>query len=123
MAKRILVADDDADLRDLLGVSLRQQGYEVVLAEDGKEALQLALVETLDLCLFDVMMPYIDGYHVADEVTRRLGSKAPKILIMTSRDTEREKGVTLMSGAVGAIQKPFPMEELRKTVAAMLAQP
>ncbi len=121
--KRILVADDDPDLLDLLKMDLTYQGYEVLSATNGKEALQSALNEQLDLVLLDVMMPYIDGYHVAYELTNKLGAKAPRIMIMTSRDTVKEKGIALMSGATEVLQKPFEMAKLHERIAAVLAKP
>ncbi|MFA6002784.1 MAG: response regulator [Elusimicrobiota bacterium] len=120
--KRILVADDDPDLLDLLQMDLTYQGYEILTATNGKDALQIAMAEKLDLILLDVMMPYIDGYHVAYELTNKLGPKAPRIVIMTSRDTTREKGIALMSGAHEVIQKPFEMAKLHEQVAAVLAK-
>ncbi len=121
--KRILVADDDPDLLDLLKMDLAYQGYEVLTALNGKEALQTALNEQLDLVLLDVMMPYIDGYHVAYELTNKLGAKAPRIIIMTSRDTVKEKGIALMSGATEVLQKPFEMAKLHERIAAVMAKP
>lgn len=121
--KRILIADDNPDLCELLKADLAYQGYEILVAADGKETLRVALSEPLDMILLDVMMPYIDGYHVAYEVTNKLGAKAPRILIMSSRDTTREKGISLMSGAQEVIQKPFEMEHLHKKIAEMLARP
>ena len=121
--KRILVADDDPDLLDLLKMDLDFQGYEVLSAANGKDALQTALAEHLDLVLLDVMMPYIDGYHVAYELTNKLGSKAPRIVIMTSRDTVKEKGIALMSGAMEVLQKPFEMAKLHERISAILAKP
>lgn len=121
--KRILVADDDPDLLDLLKMDLGFQGYEVLVAANGKDALQTAMTETLDLVLLDVMMPYIDGYHVAYELTNKLGSKAPRIVIMTSRDTVKEKGIALMSGAMEVLQKPFEMAKLHERLTAILAKP
>lgn len=121
--KRILVADDDPDLLDLLKMDLAYQGYEVVAAANGKDALQMAMTESLDLVLLDVMMPYIDGYHVAYELTNKLGNKAPKILIMTSRDTVKEKGIALMSGATEVLQKPFEMAKLHERIKAVLDKP
>jgi len=115
------VADDDPDLLDLLQMDLAYQGYEILVATNGKDALQIAMAEKLDLILLDVMMPYIDGYHVAYEVTNKLGGKAPHIIIMTSRDTVREKGIALMSGAHEVIQKPFEMAKLHERVSAVLA--
>ena len=121
--RRILVADDDPDLLDLLKMDLGFQGYEVLVAANGKDALAMAMTETLDLVLLDVMMPYIDGYHVAYELTNKLGSKAPRIVIMTSRDTVKEKGIALMSGAMEVLQKPFEMAKLHERLAAILAKP
>ncbi|HEX4046573.1 MAG TPA: response regulator [Elusimicrobiota bacterium] len=121
--KRILVADDDPDLLDLLKMDLGFQGYTVLVAANGKDALQMAMTEPLDLVLLDVMMPYIDGYHVAYELTNKLGSKAPRIVIMTSRDTVKEKGIALMSGAMEVLQKPFEMAKLHERLTAILAKP
>lgn len=118
--KRILVADDDPDLLELLKMDLTHQGYEVLPAVNGKDALQIALAQPVDLMLLDVMMPYIDGYHVAYEVGNKLGPKTPKIVIMTSRDTTREKGIALMSGAEEVLQKPFQMSVLHEKLKGIL---
>lgn len=121
--KRILVADDDPDLLDLLKMDLEFQGYEILTANNGKEALDIAGKERLDLVLLDVMMPYIDGYHVASELSAKLGPAVPKIVIMTSRDTVREKGIAMMSGAVSVLQKPFEMAGLHERIKAILESP
>ena len=119
--RRILIADDDPDLLELLKMDLSFQEYEVLPAVNGKEALEMAtLEEGLDLILLDVMMPYIDGYHVASEICSKMGANAPKIMIMTSRDTNREKGIALMSGAVSVLQKPFGMAELHNKIKEIL---
>lgn len=122
--KRILIADDDPDLLDLLESFFRGEGYDVTAKVNGKDALQAAEEGKFDLILLDVMMPYIDGYHVASEVSSRLGSGAPKIIIMTSRDTASEKGIALLSGANDVVQKPFSLEEMHaKVKAALCAKP
>jgi DNA-binding response OmpR family regulator len=118
--KRILIADDDPDLIDLLESFFRGEGYEVTAKVNGKDALQAAESEKFDLVLLDVMMPYIDGYHVASEISSRLGSEAPKIIIMTSRDTASEKGIALLSGASEVIQKPFSLDDINARVKAAL---
>ncbi len=118
--KRILVADDDPDLIDLLELDLTSEGYEVLTAVNGKDALQMAMGNKVDLVLLDVMMPYIDGYHVAYELTNKLGANCPKIVIITSRDTTREKGIALMSGAHEVLQKPFEMATLHETIKSIL---
>ncbi len=118
--KRILIADDDPDIIDLLEAYFRRAGYDVTAKVNGKDALQAAEAERFDLVLLDVMMPYIDGYHVASEISSRLGADAPKIIIMTSRDVASEKGIALMSGANDAVQKPFSLEDLDAKVKAAL---
>lgn len=118
--KRLLIADDDPDLIDLLESFFRGEGYEVTAKVNGKDALQAAESEKFDLVLLDVMMPYIDGYHVASEISSRLGSEAPKIIIMTSRDTASEKGIALLSGAADVIQKPFSLDDMNAKVKAAL---
>jgi len=119
--KRILIADDDPDLLELLKMDLTFQEYEITTAVNGKEALDIATKEKFDLVLLDVMMPYIDGYHVASEISSKLGSNAPKIMIMTSRDTHREKGIAMMSGAISVMQKPFGMAELHNKIKEIFA--
>ena len=118
--KRILIADDDPDIADLLEAYFRKGGYEVTVVVNGKDALQRAENSKFDLVLLDVMMPYIDGYHVASEITSKFGADAPKILIVTSRDVASEKGMALLSGASDAMQKPFTLEELDAKVKALL---
>ena len=120
--KRILIADDDPDLIDLLESYFKGEGYDVTAKVNGKDALQAAEEGKFDLVLLDVMMPYIDGYHVASEISSRLGSEAPKIIIMTSRDTASEKGIAMLSGANDVVQKPFSLEEIAGKVKAALAQ-
>ena len=118
--KRILIADDDPDLIDLLETYFRGQGYDVTAKVNGKDALQTAESEKFDLVLLDVMMPYIDGYHVASEISSRLGTNAPKIIIMTSRDTSSERGIAMLSGASEIVQKPFSLEDLDAKVKSVL---
>lgn len=118
--KRILIADDDPDIIDLLESYFTRAGFKVTARINGKDALQAAEAEKFDLVLLDVMMPYIDGYHVASEISSRLGSDAPKIIIMTSRDVSSEKGIALLSGATDVVQKPFTLDELDAKINAAL---
>jgi len=118
--KRILIADDDPDISDLLESYFKKAGYSVTITVNGKEALQKAEAEKFDLVLLDVMMPYIDGYHVASEISSRAGPDCPKIIIMTSRDVASERGIALLSGACDAVQKPFTLEELEAKIKAAL---
>jgi DNA-binding response OmpR family regulator len=119
--KRLLIADDDPDIIDLLESYFKRAGFIVTAKINGKDALQAAEAEKFDLVLLDVMMPYIDGYHVASEISSRMGSEAPKIIIMTSRDVASERGIALLSGAVDVVQKPFTLDELDAKIKAALA--
>ncbi len=116
--KRIMVAEDDPDLIDLVCDFLRSEGYEVVSVTNGKEALNKALSEKFDLILLDVMMPYVDGYHVAYEISN--SENTPRIIMMTSRDVQVEKGIGQLSGAMDMIQKPFDLETLSNKVKSVL---
>ncbi len=120
--KRILVVEDDPELGDLLEFSLKEKGYEVHRAVTGRQALTKAEELRFDLILLDVMLPEIDGYHVAQAVSQKAVGDVPKILIMTSRDLAREKGIALMSGATAAIQKPFSVQKLAEEVARLLGE-
>ncbi len=121
--KRILIADDDPELLELLKTALGYQNYLISEANDGRQALQTALSERFDLVVLDVMMPYIDGYHVAHQISDKLGEKCPPILIMSSRDVQREKGIALMSGAEAILQKPFEITAFQAKVAEILNRP
>lgn len=119
--KRILVADDDQDLLELMQLDLGLEGYEVLLANNGKDALRLAMAEKLDVILLDVMMPDIDGYRISFELTQKLGAAAPPIVIITSRDALRERSIALMGGARDILQKPFEMVTLHECLAKLLS--
>jgi len=118
--KRILIVDDDESLIELLTINLSSKNYEIITATDGKEGLDLARKERPDLILLDVMLPSMDGYHVAAEISKRMGRWGPKIVIMTSRSLKMEGGAAIMSGATDMIQKPFKLAELNTKVAKIL---
>ncbi|MEW5951877.1 MAG: response regulator transcription factor [Elusimicrobiota bacterium] len=117
--KRIMIAEDDPDLIDLVCDFLRSEGYDVFSVTNGKDAVGKALSEKFDLILLDVMMPYVDGYHVAYEINN--SDNPPRIIIMTSRDVQLEKGIGELSGACDMIQKPFELKELSDKVKKALS--
>jgi DNA-binding response OmpR family regulator len=103
----VLVADDDPDILALVRFRLERDGYEVLAAQDGEAAVDLALARTPDLALLDVMMPRLDGY----EVTRRLRDHAPTaaipIILLTARAQEPDVEQGLEAGADDYVTKPF----------------
>ena len=119
---RILVVDDDPKIRSVLGRGLRFEGYDVQLAADGQEALQLARETPFDLVVLDLTMPRMDGLEVCRRLRR--GVSTP-ILMLTARDAVPDRIVGLDSGADDYLTKPFDFEELLARVRALLrrAQP
>ena len=121
--KLILVADDDADVRELVVFRLERAGYEVITAADGEEALELALAAPPDLCVIDVMMPKLDGYEVTERLraTPELAGVAIVLLTASVQEAAVERGFT--AGADDYIKKPFSPAELLDRIAAALAEP
>jgi CheY-like chemotaxis protein len=119
-AKRILLADDEEEIRDILQVFLAKRGFEVVCVGTGREAVTEAVRGRFDLILMDVMMPEMDGYHAAAAISERLGAERPKIVIMSSRNVETEKGIAVLSGAEGTLQKPFKLADVKTKIDELL---
>jgi len=118
--KRILVADDEDDFRELICLFLKSKKYEVLEACDGGEALSKALSERPDVLILDLMMPVMDGFQVASELTAKMGAEAPKILVVTGRNLVEEDVAILLGGALGIMRKPVKMEDLAANVARIL---
>lgn len=114
---KILVADDDALIVDVLAYQLKKEGYEVVVAHDGEAALALAHSAQPDLILLDVMMPKMDGWEVCRELRRT--STVP-VLMLTARGEELDRVLGLELGADDYIVKPFSFRELLARVRATL---
>ncbi|MEF3280803.1 MAG: response regulator transcription factor [Elusimicrobiota bacterium] len=112
---KILVADDETDITDLLKSYFLSMGHECEVVNNGRDALRVASEKTFDVILVDVMMPYMDGYHLTHQITSSL-KNPPIIIIITSRDTQFEKGIAKMSGAYEIVQKPFNLDDLMKTI-------
>ncbi len=114
---RILVVDDDEDIRLLVRELLERTGYEVVEAADGREALKLMYTTPPALVLLDITMPDLDGYQTLERI--RDLSDVP-VAMLTARSQEREKGRGLTAGANDYIAKPFGRQELLARVQALL---
>lgn len=112
MAYRILVADDDKDIRSVLRLYLEDAGFVVVEAGDGTETLALLRSQPIDLCLLDIMMPKLDGYAVLKQV--RATSDVP-IIVISAKDQDPEKILGLNLGADDYMVKPFnPLEAVAR---------
>ncbi len=117
MKQRILIAEDEADIRNILKLYLESEGFEVVQACDGGQALRMAQQEMPDLILLDVMMPNMDGFAVTQAL--RQYSQVP-ILILSARSQDADKILGLNLGADDYIAKPFNALEVVARVKAHL---
>ncbi|HEX6458600.1 MAG TPA: response regulator transcription factor [Thermoleophilaceae bacterium] len=114
---RILLVDDEQSVQKLLSYPLRKEGYEVVPALDGEEALERCRVQNFDLIVLDVMLPKLDGFDVCRQI--RAQSSVP-IIMLTAKAEEFDKVLGLELGADDYITKPFSMREFRSRVKAVL---
>ena len=118
MKKRLLVVDDDTDIRELLEFDLSQSGYDVDTAKDGSEGLQKALNNHYDIILLDVMMPKMNGFDVCKNI-RNHKPDVP-ILLLTAKGTITDKTDGFNSGADDYIVKPFDVQEVLLRVRVLL---
>ncbi len=120
MAYRILIVDDELDVREILMFNLRSEGYEVDSAGSSEEALPLDL-GIYDLFILDVMMGKMSGFKLADKIRNELKIKKP-IVFLTARDAENDMLTGFSLGADDYIRKPFSVVELKARVKAILAR-
>jgi DNA-binding response OmpR family regulator len=114
--KRILVVDDEVDLVETVRFSFKLEGYDVLVAYNGEEALNQARKENPDLILLDLMLPKLDGYKVCRLLKFDERYKHIPILMLTAKIQEKDKVTGMETGANEYITKPFDMDELMKKV-------
>jgi DNA-binding response OmpR family regulator len=115
MAK-IMLADDEQQVRDMVAFRLRNAGHQVVAARDGGEALQLAAAERPDLIILDVMMPVLDGFEVLRRLKADPALHTIPVIIFSAKGREQDVMTGLRGGAVDFIVKPFSLKELTARV-------
>ena len=112
MNHKILIADDEPEIRDLLRLYLENEKYDVIEAENGNEALRLVSEQKPDLVLLDIMMPGMDGYQVLKAI--RVDNNVP-VIIISAKDEDSQKILGLNLGADDYISKPFnPLEAMAR---------
>ncbi|MCR5060015.1 MAG: response regulator transcription factor [Saccharofermentans sp.] len=117
MDYKVLVADDEKEIRNLLRLYLENESFKVIEAADGDETLRLVREKKPDICLLDIMMPGIDGLHVMQEIRRE--SNIP-IMIISARTADAERILGLNLGADDYIAKPFnPLEVVARVKSAL----
>jgi two-component system, OmpR family, alkaline phosphatase synthesis response regulator PhoP len=121
MARRILIADDEENIVISLEFLMKREGFEVLIAKDGEEAVEMIRSERPDLVLLDVMMPKKSGFEVCQEVKSDPSLKSVRILMLTAKGRETEVAKGLALGADSYVTKPFSTKELVERVRSMLA--
>lgn len=115
--KKILVVDDEKPISDIIKFNMEKEGYEVVTAFDGREALEMFEAERPDILILDLMLPEMDGLEVARTI--RKTSNVP-IIVLSAKDSEFDKVIGLEIGADDYMTKPFSNRELQARVKAIL---
>ena len=115
MKNRVLIAEDEKPISDIIKFNLEKEGYEIITAYDGEDALKKALNEQLELIILDIMLPSMDGFEICKRVREK--SSVP-IIMVTAKEEEVDKILGLELGADDYITKPFSIRELVARVKA-----
>ena len=119
---KILIAEDEPDIRELVAFTLRFAGYEVVAAANGEEAVQLAGSEMPDLALMDVRMPRMTGYDACRAMKASPDLKHIPVVFLSAKGQDSEINAGLEAGAEEYLLKPFAPDQLAQRVRAILAK-
>ena len=120
MSKTILTVDDSASIRQMVSFTLKQAGYNVVEAEDGKDGLSKAKGNQVDLVITDLNMPNMNGLELISALRGEASYKFTPILMLTTESDDSKKTQGKQAGATGWIVKPFNPEQLLKVIQRVL---
>ncbi len=120
MAK-ILVADDDADVRQIVSYALVEAGHEVAVAKDGDETATRLAGDPPDLLVLDLMLPGLDGYDILDQMRANDIRDLTRVMVLSAKSSEKDLRLTLELGADWYMSKPFNPEELVVKVDELLS--
>ncbi len=118
--RNVLIADDDPDTRAIVASAVQMLGHSVVEATDGKQALTIAQQMTIDMAVLDVMMPELHGTEVCAGIKKLDGGEYIPVLMLTARDSVKDKVSALDGGADDYLTKPFHYQELQARIKALL---
>jgi CheY-like chemotaxis protein len=119
---RILIAEDERDIRELITFTLRFAGHEVISTVNGAEALDIARQEIPDLILLDVRMPKMTGYEACKQIKADANLQHIPVAFLSAKGQEEEIQTGLAAGAVAYILKPFAPDDLTSRVGKILAE-
>jgi two-component system, OmpR family, alkaline phosphatase synthesis response regulator PhoP len=118
--EKILIVDDEANIRELIGFNLKKEGYDIFTAGDGLSAIKIIKEEKPALILLDLMLPGMNGFEVCKEVRKDSELSSTPIIILSAKDAEFDKVLGLELGADDYMTKPFSVRELVARVKAVL---
>ena len=120
MKEIILIVEDEKDIVKMLDYNLKKEGYKVIFADDGEDALDAAKAKQPDLILLDLMLPGLDGLDVCKELKNERKTKSIPVIMLTAKAQESDKIVGLELGADDYVTKPFSPRELMARIKAVL---
>lgn len=123
MNQRVVVADDEAHIRNVVSMKLRNAGFEVLTAMDGEEAMELCAAEGPDLLITDYQMPYMSGLELCQELRSRDETRGIPAIMLTARGFDLEPEEMSAAGIVAVLAKPFSPREVLGKVQELLAFP
>jgi two-component system chemotaxis response regulator CheY len=116
MSKRILTVDDSRTMREMVAMTLRKAGFQVIQADDGVNALKVLVDNEVDIIITDLNMPNMDGLELVKALRAKPEFKGTPILFLTTRNTDSDKQQGRAAGATGWITKPFDPQRLLQVV-------
>lgn len=120
MSKTILVVDDSASIRQIVGIALKSAGYSIVEAVDGKDALTKLNGQKINLVISDVNMPNMDGITFVTEMKKQANYKFTPVIMLTTEGSEEKKKAGQAAGAKAWVVKPFKPEQMLQAVAMLI---
>jgi DNA-binding response OmpR family regulator len=120
MGNLVLIADDDADIVRFVALNLRLEGFEVVVADNGQDALDTALDRQPSLILLDTMMPRMDGYEVCSRLRDERPDTPIRVIMLTAKSLDADRVMAFTAGADDWVTKPFDPADLVSRVKAHL---
>lgn len=118
--KKIVIADDEHKIVMTLEYAFKRAGYEIFIARDGAEVLDLLQKEIPDLILLDVMMPNVDGFTTLEEIKKNEAYKNVKVIFLSAKTGEKDIQKGLSLGADAYVTKPYSIKKLQEKVAEIL---
>jgi len=116
MATKVLVADDEQDIKDVVQMFLENQGYEVETAYDGLDAMDRVNTWKPDVVLLDIMMPLMDGIAVCKKIKSDPATRSIKVIMVSAASKREKEGEAYQAGADGYVLKPFDPADLSKVI-------